>query len=249
MSFYVRCNFFPTMPPSSGEILRASTLLTRFKARELSRQPVAVKQLNTGVDVPEFLNPFLSTAKAANANKHSGNRYSLRRQKELLKAARVLVQSSDYDANLVNFLPPGTKTTSRVSGGGVDKALAALGRAHSTLSVAGVTKPATILEKTASMNPPEVFWRGTPRPRKPIGMYEGRKVAFKRHIWEREHKERQASIKKQVQSMEERIDTWRNVRRITTNARGLLTTVHAATKWQNSRNKASILTNICPWLI
>ncbi|KIM34191.1 hypothetical protein M408DRAFT_13788 [Serendipita vermifera MAFF 305830] len=200
------------MPPSSAEVLRASRLLTQFKTRESLRQPTSLKRLGSGVEVPEFLNPFLSTAKAANANKHSGSRYSLRRQKELLKAAQVLIQSGDYDKNLVNFLPPGPKTTSRVSGGGVDKALAALGRADSTVSVAGVTKPVNRAEQAPSSAAPEVIWKGVPPPRKSIGMYEGRKVAFKRHIWEREHKERQASIKKQVQGMDERIETWRNRR-------------------------------------
>lgn len=199
------------MPPSAAEVLRASQLLTRFKTRELSRQPLALKQLSTGVEVPQFLNPFLSTAKTANANKHSGSKYSLRRQKELLKAARVLALSGDHDPSLVQFLPPGPKTTVRIGGGGVDKALAALGRADSTISVAGIIKPASSLERSSKVTP-EVLWKGVPRPRKPIGMYEGRKVAFKRHIWEREHKERQASIKKQIQGMDERIETWRNVR-------------------------------------
>jgi Mitochondrial ribosomal protein mL59 len=186
-------------------------LLTRFRARELSRQPVALKQLDNGNKIPEYFNPFLSTAKAANANKHSGSKYSLRRQKELLKAAQVLIQSGHPDPNLVKFLPPGPKTMTRVSGGGVNKALAALGRGNSTISVAGVTVPADKARPELSLETPEVIWKGIPRARKPIGMYEGRKVAFKRHIWEREHRERQSSIKKQVRGMEERISTWRNV--------------------------------------
>jgi hypothetical protein len=207
-------NLISPMPPSAAEVLRASTLLTRFKARELSRQPVSLKQLDNGSKIPEYLNPFLSTAKAANANKHSGSKYSLRRQKELLKAAQMLIQSGHPDSDLAKILPPGPKTTTRVSGGGVNKALAALGRGNSTISVAGVTNvsiPADKLPTEPSLETPEVIWRGVPRARRPIGMYEGRKVAFKRHIWEREQKERHTSIRKQVQGMEERISTWRNV--------------------------------------
>jgi len=238
-------NLSPTMPPTAGEVLRASTLLTKFKARELSRQPVAMKQLADGSKIPEYMNPFLSTAKAANANKHSGSRYSLRRQKELLKAAHVLTQSGHPDANqLTKFLPPGPKTVTRVTGGGVDKALAALGRRNSTISVAGVSKVLVPADEPRVEEPstenPEVIWRGTPRARKPIGMYEGRKVAFKRHIWERERKERQALITKQVESMEERISTWRNVGLIS-RAEFLITDLLTETGGENSGDKASVL--------
>jgi Mitochondrial ribosomal protein mL59 len=231
------------MPPSPAEVLRASTLLTRFRARELSRQPVAMRQLDNGSKIPEYFNPFLSTAKAANANKHSGSKYSLRRQKELVKAAQVLIQSGHPDVNLIKILPPGPKTMTRVSGGGVNKALAALGRGNSTISVAGVTKlpvPADKARTELSLETPEVIWRGTPRARKPIGMYEGRKVAFKRHIWEREHRERQSSIKKQVRGMEERISTWRNVSS-TSHMENVITNLLSAAVGQNSRNKASVL--------
>jgi hypothetical protein len=186
-------------------IARASNLFMRFKARELARSPAASQTLSEDRKIPTVPNPFLSS-KPGGAKFHRTSKYSLRRQKELLKAARLLSQTG-HDPSAENLLPPGPKALSRISGGGIDKALAALGRKDSAISMAGKT------ERTQSLSEgeQEVNWIGSPRPRKKHGLYEGRKVAFKLHKWEREQRGRRDAIKKQVQGMDQRIDEWRSV--------------------------------------
>jgi Mitochondrial ribosomal protein mL59 len=183
-------------------IARASNLFIRFKARELARSPSASQTLS---ELPTYTNPFLSS-KPEGAKFHRPSKYSLRRQKELLKAARLLSQTG-HDLSAEKLLPPGPKALSRISGGGVNKALAALGRKDSAISVSGKTERA----QPISEGEPEVNWIGAPRPRKNHGLYEGRKVAFKLHKWEREQRGRRDAIKKQVQGMDQRIDEWRKV--------------------------------------
>jgi hypothetical protein len=189
-------------------IARANNLFLRFKARELKRTPISLHPLQEKRTIPELHNPFLSTPKPDGKGHHS-SRYSLRRQKELLKAANVLVNTRQ-DVNALNFLPIGPKSLPRVTGGGVEKALAALGKEGKTISLSGTTTNHHAMTEPLTSEQ-EVIWRGSPRPRKNVGMYESRRVAFKRHRWERERKERRETIRKQIQGMDTRIAEWRNV--------------------------------------
>ncbi|PVG01953.1 hypothetical protein CPB86DRAFT_772963 [Serendipita vermifera] len=190
-------------------IARANSLFLRFKARELKRAPISLHPLKEKRSIPEYHNPFLSTPKSDGKGHHS-SRYSLRRQKELLKAANLLVNTRQ-DVNALNFLPIGPKSLPRITGGGVEKALAALGKEGKTISMSGTT---TSHRATTDIpaSEQEVVWKGSPPPRKDIGMYESRRVAFKRHRWERERKERRETIRKQIQGMDKRIAEWRNRR-------------------------------------
>jgi hypothetical protein len=200
---------------SQTALTRANRLFTLFKQRELSRIPIKYETTEAGTSIPKFDNPFLSAPKAPGSKTTRGPKYSLRRQKELLKAAKLLSQTG-VDPTALQFLPPGPKTVERVTGGGVDKALTAL-RGNATVSVAGITSAMAYGKASSASGGDDpttdvgAIWRGKPNPRKTIGMYEGRKVAFKRHIWERERKERQTTIKKAVQGMEQRVDEWRKV--------------------------------------
>lgn len=200
---------------SQAALTRANRLFTLFKQRELSRTPIKYETTESGLTVPKFDNPFIPLPKLAGSKACRAPRYSLRRQKELLKAAKLLSQSG-RDPTALSFLPLGPKAMERVSGGGVDKALNAL-RGDAAISVAGTTNTLSSHAEGLSVGGDDpkpdvqVIWNGKPHPRKKIGMYEGRKVAFKRHIWEREQKDRQSSIKKAIQGMEQRVDEWRKV--------------------------------------
>ncbi|KAG8833878.1 hypothetical protein FRC17_009919 [Serendipita sp. 399] len=195
---------------SQTEVVRAAKLFQRFKVRELARKPLQLYQPAPGVKVPLLRNPFLPGVKREDGKARLPSSYSLRRQKELLKAAKLLV-STGKDPTALTFLPPGPKAQARVIGGGVDKALASIRSKGSTVTVAGVTPVQGPVHTSAIAKTSEVTWHGKPTPRKRFGMYEGRKEAFKLQKWEREKKGRTKEIQKQIQGMDQRISEWRNV--------------------------------------
>ena len=192
----------------TSTVVRAAKLFGRFKARELvQKKPVSLPEGTTNEQLPQLRNPFIYGARRSPTSKGLPSPYSLRRQKELFKAARLLV-ATGKDLTALDFLPLGPKTQLRVTGGGVDKALASIKKKEDTISVAGVTN---VLKPSTSDAPKEVAWVGEPKPRKTIGMYEGRKIAFKRHKSERERQEKADVIQAQLKGMEKRIEDWRNV--------------------------------------
>ncbi|CAG7848068.1 SubName: Full=Uncharacterized protein {ECO:0000313/EMBL:CCA71838.1} [Serendipita indica DSM 11827] len=192
----------------ASTVVRAARLFERFKARELCQKPLFVPKNATNGQLPHLHNPFVPGVRTPSSTRSLPSRYSLRRQKELLKAARLLV-ATGQDPTALNFLPPGPKTQSRITGGGVDKALKSIKKKEDVVSVAGV---ANVLDPSISQEPKEVVWVGKPRPRKTIGMYEGRKIAFKRPKSERERQGKADTIRTQMKGMEKRIDEWRNRR-------------------------------------
>lgn len=204
------CNLTNTM---SNAVIRASKLINRFKTRELSREPISYAQINKTDSIPRYSNPFLPSIKDPAKKSRVGPRYSLRRQKELIKAAQLLASTpveENGDPNALAILPPSPKSLSRVTGGGVDRALKELGKEQATV---------TVKEKTTSignnlLSPQEkgVIWLGKPSPRNELGIYEGRKFAFKRHIWERDQPDRQEATKRQLSGMDRRVTEWRQVR-------------------------------------
>ncbi|KAG8759209.1 hypothetical protein FRC14_006456 [Serendipita sp. 396] len=195
----------------NAEVVRAAKLFQRFKIRELARKPIVTHQPAAGLKIPTYSNPFLPGPKREDTKCRLPSRYSLRRQKELFKAAKLLV-TTGKDSTALNFLPLGPKMQPRVIGGGVDKALSAIRSKGRTVSVAGPTSPRAPVDSSTIGKVTEVVWEGKPSPRKQIGMYDGRKTAFKLHRWEREREGRQKDIQKQVHGMDQRISEWRNRR-------------------------------------
>jgi len=206
------------------EVARATALLNRFKLRELSRFPLSLEQpVKDGVLVPRLRNPFLPSplSEDTNSGRRDGPKYSLRRQKELIKAAKlvgssILEGTPLHDPDASKFLPRGPKSVTKVYGGGALRALNSMRNGDQIAKIAGLTAPAdastTSKTTTLSLQEREVIWVGKPKQRSGKGIYEGRRVPFKTHIWEREKPFLEAAKKKHLAAMSGRIGEWRNRR-------------------------------------
>lgn len=148
-----------------NKIRSASTLVTRF----IERASSGVQ--NPGAPVP---NPFLPQKNLDTGRWHPA-RYSLRRQKELVKQARA--------DGVLGLLPPGTKA-SREQGAGV-------GLGAEASSIVGATD---LLPQ----------WEGEPGPKSNVGIRSTQR-RFKGHKWEREQKERAEFVAKRMETMAKRI--------------------------------------------
>lgn len=144
------------------KIRLASTLVARFLARE-AHAP--------GSPAP---NPFLPQ-KNLETGRWQPARYSLRRQKELVKQARA--------DGVLGLLPPGLKA-GREQGAG-------LGLGAEASGISGATD---VLPR----------WEGEPGAKSTVGIRSTQR-RFKGHKWEREQKERAEFVAKRMATMAKRI--------------------------------------------
>ncbi|KAF8605132.1 hypothetical protein BDV93DRAFT_471074 [Ceratobasidium sp. AG-I] len=147
------------------KIRSASTFVARFLERTTSGTHTP------GSPVP---NPFLPQKNPDTGRWHPA-RYSLRRQKELVKQARA--------DGVLGLLPPGSKA-GREQGAGV-------GLSAEAGSVAGAVD---VLPQ----------WEGEPGPKSTVGIRSTQR-RFKGHKWEREQKERADFVAKRMETMAKRI--------------------------------------------
>lgn len=191
-----------------------------------------INEVNTEIDIQ---NPFLPHAKkfktegekaGRGLGKWSTPRYSLRRQAELVKAAR--------EAGVLHLLPPGPKCTVEEIKKAAEEAAMKAGvtqqkqvsekKEVATESKAGKASPSE-RRKAKKKSPlfrvskvsglPDVVFRWTgkaPESRhRALTIYEGRRRMFKGHKWERHLEKRRAQIAVRMRDMSERIQRFKNV--------------------------------------
>lgn len=160
------------------QIARSQALLQKFKSRHLSPNslvrrpplgfvnvpiipnssstvpskdalaPDAAKAKKQTVLVPRLLNPFLLGPRSPITHRKDSPKYSLRRQKELLKAAKLLAAGPSGNPQphwqqMLPLSPKGLRKPREGMGGGIDKALKELHRMNwkaRGIPVAGVTE-------------------------------------------------------------------------------------------------------------
>jgi large subunit ribosomal protein L25 len=173
-------------------------LVNRFRLRELKNSlPIAA---STSSSMRAVKNPFIPHLNPE-TNCWAPPRYSLRRQAELIKKARL--------EGKLHLLPPGPKLTS------MDILAAQPPKLEEQVSKEKGKERAMKIDVATP-----VEWLGEVKIREPIGanvgnrLYAGRKQMFKGHKWERVIRRRRKYQRILMRDMAERILRWRRVRGI-----------------------------------
>jgi large subunit ribosomal protein L25 len=189
----------------------ASTIAPTSATATGTDVPAAVKP--TGPQLGSFANPFLPTKVNG---KWRAPKYSLRRQKELVKAARVLGGAMD-------LLPPGPKMPDPVAAAAAAKAASALSvtQAKANTNTNATTKVVGRDVYSEAWAKAKVVWtteiRDVPVAKdRSLGhgaarVYTGRKIKFKGHKWERTLRRTTYHRHVLMRDMEQRISKYKSV--------------------------------------
>jgi large subunit ribosomal protein L25 len=221
---------FLPMPPSVASVVRASAQVQAFRVRSLKAlnslpSTVVSKQSAQSLAspvLPTIPNPFLPSKNAETGRWHAPQ-YSLRRQKELVKAARTVgaldllppgLKCRDTGAQLLRSAPQDTRTS------GPDVSTDASG-ASTSATVAEVAQPQAHPQRDLTGAPwaLPVTWEGAPELPKAVQLaaarlYAGKRRMFKGHKWERVRAQISAHRRNLMRDMEKRVNRYKNVREI-----------------------------------
>ncbi|KAI0261602.1 hypothetical protein BC834DRAFT_829875 [Gloeopeniophorella convolvens] len=178
----------------------------RFRVRELFPRARPADALGPRSTVP---NPFVPH-KNPNTGRWAPPKYSLRRQADLIKAARA--------SGTLHLLPPGPKLGAAQLA--VAVAAAPKPTEHSPVEVSGglALHAAPAPEAQSGVWAGPVEWEGAVRARAIAGadtgnrLYAGKKRMFKGHKWERVRERRTARTKMLVRDMDKRVERFKAVR-------------------------------------
>lgn len=176
--------------------MTALLAIKQFRLRELA--PLFKIDPNVSSARPVLRNPFLSF-KNPDTGRWAPAKYSLRRQAELIKHARA--------SGTLHLLPPGPKF-------GVKELEKTSTSITEEAATAGSSSPSVSEEEWNC----DVTWEGEIKekvvPGAEVGnrLYAAKRRMFKGHKWERMKAEREKQQKSLLQSMDKRIERFKQVR-------------------------------------